>query len=73
VICSNKKRVQNISVADPFIWCGQPSDWRLDRLIRTVLWVCGLSSWLRTRSLTAQHFLQSRHFAVCQSVSAFNC
>jgi len=34
---------------------------------RTVLWVCSLSSWLRTKSLTVstQHFLQCEHCTVC--------
>jgi len=33
----------------------------------TVLWVCGISSWLRTRSLTK--FSSVRHFVVCRYLS----
>ena len=32
---------------------------------RTVLWVCSLSSWLETKSLTVSAFFQCRHCAVC--------
>jgi len=31
---------------------------------RTVLWVCGVSSWLRNRSLTVSTFSSVRHFVV---------
>jgi len=33
---------------------------------RTVLWVCGVCSRLRTRSLTESTFYSVRHFVVCR-------
>jgi len=32
---------------------------------RTVLWVCGVSSWLRTRSLTRSTFSSVQHLVIC--------
>jgi len=44
--------------------------WWWRDISRTVLWVCSLSSWLETKSLTAQRFLQYGHCALCRCLAA---